>query len=301
MRNAEFFEKNYVLDIDEVEVHVDIKQMGFAHATIATAWNTAYYLRDFNNTVSKFYFVQDFEPLFFPVGSDYAFAENTYKFGFRGLTAGDWLKNKLHDEYGMQTNSFLFSYDNELYQAGKKRDAVPRIFFYARPVTARRDFELGLLALNEITKRNSDVEVVFAGWDVSNYRIPFKHQNLGSVALDKLADLYAQCDMCLVISGTNLSLLPLEVMASNSVPVCTTGANSEWLVNDENAVMVDTDPNAIADKVCYYFEHLDELAVIREKGLKFARATSWEAEGEKVRRAIEEGINEDEKNISIRR
>ena len=115
---------------------------------------------------------------FFPVGSDYAFAENTYKFGFRGLTAGDWLKNKLHDEYGMQTNSFLFSYDNELYQAGKKRDAVPRIFFYARPVTARRDFELGLLALNEITKRNSDVEVVFAGWDVSNYRIPFKHQNL---------------------------------------------------------------------------------------------------------------------------
>ena len=37
---------------------------------------------------------------------------------------------------------------------------MPRIFFYARPVTARRDFELGLLALNEITKRNSDVEVV---------------------------------------------------------------------------------------------------------------------------------------------
>ena len=66
-------------------------------------------------------------------------------------------------------------------------------------------------------------------------------KTFGSVALDKLADLYAQCDMCLVISGTNLSLLPLEVMASNSVPVCTTGANSEWLVNDENAVMVDTD------------------------------------------------------------
>lgn len=87
-----FLKKNYVLDIDEVEVHVDIGHMGFAHATIATAWNTAYYLRDFDNTISKFYFVQDFEPLFFPVGSDYAFAENTYKFGFRGLTAGDWLK-----------------------------------------------------------------------------------------------------------------------------------------------------------------------------------------------------------------
>ena len=296
-----FLKKNYVLDIDEVEVHVDISQMGFAHATVATAWDTAYILRDFDNTISKFYFVQDFEPLFFPAGSSYAFAENTYKFGFRGLTAGDWLKNKLHDEYGMQTESFLFSYDHDLYQAGVKRDEVPRIFFYARPVTARRDFELGLLALNEITKRNPEVEVVFAGWDVSNYRIPFRHQNLGSVALDKLADLYAQCDMCLVISETNLSLLPLEVMASNSVPVCTTGANSEWLVNEENAVMVETDPNAIADKVCYYFNHLQELAIIREKGLNFAHSTSWEAEGEKVRKAIEEGIDEDEKNISIGR
>ena len=296
-----FLKKNYVLDIDEVEVHVDIRNMGFAHATIATAWNTAYYLRDFDNTISKFYFVQDFEPLFFPVGSDYAFAENTYKFGFRGLTAGDWLKNKLRDEYGMRTESFLFSYDHDLYQAGTKRDSVPRIFFYARPVTARRDFELGLLALNEITKRNPEVEVVFAGWDVSNYKIPFRHQNLGSVALDKLADLYAQCDMCLVISGTNLSLLPLEVMASNSVPVCTTGANSEWLVNKENAVMVETDPNAIADTVCYYFEHIDELAIIREKGLNFAHCTCWETEGEKVRKAIEEGINEDEKSISIGR
>lgn len=294
-----FLKKNYVLDIDEVEVHVDIRNMGFAHATIATAWNTAYYLRGFDNTISKFYFVQDFEPLFFPVGSDYAFAENTYKFGFRGLTAGDWLKNKLRDEYGMKTESFLFSYDHDLYQAGTKRDSVPRIFFYARPVTARRDFELGLLALNEITKRNPEVEVVFAGWDVSNYKIPFRHQNLGSVALDKLADLYAQCDMCLVISGTNLSLLPLEVMASNSVPVCTTGANSEWLVNKENAVMVETDPNAIADTVCYYFEHTDELAIIREKGLNFAHCTCWETEGEKVRKAIEEGINEDEKSISI--
>ena len=294
-----FLKKNYVLDIDEVEVHVDIRNMGFAHATIATAWNTAYYLRDFDNTISKFYFVQDFEPLFFPVGSDYAFAENTYKFGFRGLTAGDWLKNKLRDEYGMKTESFLFSYDHDLYQAGTKRDSVPRIFFYARPVTGRRDFELGLLALNEITKRNPEVEVVFAGWDVSNYKIPFRHQNLGSVALDKLADLYAQCDMCLVISGTNLSLLPLEVMASNSVPVCTTGANSEWLVNKENAIMVETDPNAIADTVCYYFEHTDELAIIREKGLNFAHCTCWETEGEKVRKAIEEGINEDEKSISI--
>lgn len=295
-----FLKKNYVLDTDEIEVHIDISQMKFAHATIATSWITAYYLRDFNNTISKFYFVQDFEPLFFAVGSDYAFAENTYKFGFRGLTAGDWLKNKLHDEYGMKTDSFLFSYDRDLYQPGEKRDEVPRVFFYARPVTPRRDFELGLLALSEIAKKRPDVEVVFAGWDVSEYHIPFHHQNLGNVGLDKLSDLYAQCDMCLVISGTNLSLLPLEVMASNSVPVCTKGANSEWLVNEENSILVDIDPNEIANQICYYLEHKEELAKIRKKGMEFALSTNWETEGAKVNKALLEGIREDEENISAR-
>jgi glycosyltransferase involved in cell wall biosynthesis len=296
----EFLRRNYVLDLDEIEVSIDVREMGFAHATIATSWQTAYTLRDFDNTVSKFYFVQDFEPCFFKVGSEYAFAENTYKFGFRGLTAGTWLKDKLHEEYGMRTDSFSFSYDDRLYTPGEKHDEVPRVFFYARPVTERRNFELGMLALNEITKRRPDTEVILAGWDVREYEIPFRHKALGSVRQDKLAELYAQCDMCLVLSGTNLSLLPLEVMASNSVAVCTRGANSEWLVSEENSVLVDFDPDDIADKICYYLEHKEELAGIRQRGRAFAQATSWEKEGEKVIAAVKEGIEEDEKNISSR-
>lgn len=296
----DFLKRNYVLDLDEIEVSIDVREMQFAHATVATSWETAYTVRDFDNTISKFYFVQDFEPYFFAVGSEYAFAENTYKFGFRGLTAGDWLKDKLHREYGMQTESFSFSYNRELYRAGEKRDKIPRIFLYVRPVTERRNFELGLLAVHEITKRRPDTEVLLAGWDVREYVIPFRHKNLGSVRQDKLADLYAQCDMCLVWSGTNLSLLPLEIMASNSVAVCTRGANSEWLVNEENAILVDFDPSDIADKVCYYLEHKEELEQIRKKGLAFANATSWEKEGSKVAVAVKKGVEEDEKYISTR-
>ena len=228
------------------------------------------------------------------MGSEYMFAENTYKFGFRGLTAGDWLKNKLEKEYGMETTSFGFSYDRDLYTEKEKRDNVKRLFFYARPVTARRAFELGLLALNEITKRMPEIEVVFAGWDVSNYEIPFVHLNGGSVKLDALSDLYAQCDMCLVLSNTNLSLLPLEVMASNSVAVCTKGENSEWLVNNENSIMVDFDPVAIADTIIYYYNHPDELESIRKKGVEFAHNTSWEKEAKKVYDAVMKGIREDE-------
>lgn len=280
----DFLKEHYeISDSCGIEIYCDVKDIQYAHATIATSWQTAYFVRKFNNTLEKFYFVQDFEPYFYAKGSEYIFAENTYKFGFKGITAGDWLKEKLHEEYGMVTESFGFSYDHDMYTAHEKRDDKNRIFMYARPVTARRSFELGLLALCELHKRMPDIEVIFAGWDISNYKIPFTHLNAGSVKLSELSDLYAQCDMCLVFSNTNLSLLPLEVMASNSVVVCNDGDHCKWLTNDENSILVAEDPIKIADKLEYYLKNKGELEAFRIKGQQLAHSTSWVKEAEKVR------------------
>ena len=90
---------------------------------------------------------RDFEPHFYAHGSEYEFAENTYKMGFRGITAGDWLRDIMRNEYGMQADSFHFSYDDKVYQPKEKPDNEKRVFFYARPVTPRRDFELGMLEM----------------------------------------------------------------------------------------------------------------------------------------------------------
>lgn len=286
------FDNFEVLD-KRIECFAGTEKMAFAHATIATAWTTAYVLRNFNNTISKFYFVQDFEPFFYAKGSEYQFSENTYMMNFRCITAGDWLKNKLEKEYGQRATSFSFSYDRSVYHPCQKKDEVNRIFFYARPVTPRRDFELGLLALEELNKRVEDLQVYFAGWDVDNYVIPFNHVNLGILPVTELSEIYAQCDMCFVISATNLSLLPLEVMASNSVAVCTSGENSSWLVNDKNSIVIENDPISIAEKLAYYFNHKDQLEIIRKSGLEFANNTSWIAEAEKVKAALLKGIEED--------
>lgn len=296
-----FLEKYYEIDCSDIEVHIHLSDMEYAHGIIATSWQTAYAVKRFNNVISKFYFVQDYEPLFFPVGSKYTFAENTYRFGFRGITAGDWLKDKLHEEFGMVTDSFSFSYDRELYVPGQKRDGKNRVFFYARPYTARRAFEFGMVVLTEVAKRIPRFEVVFAGEDISKYKIDFKHVNAGIVPLSELSDLYAQCDMCLVLSNTNLSLLPLEIMASNSVAVCTRGANSEWLVNDDNSIMVDFEVNDVIEKLVHYLEHKEELEDKRRRGLAFAASTSWDREAKKVRDALLRGIREDEEDINTGR
>ncbi|MCL2864030.1 MAG: glycosyltransferase family 1 protein [Lachnospiraceae bacterium] len=283
-----FVREHFPLLDHRVELFWDLSQLTYAHATFATSWETAYYVRRYKNTSVRCYFVQDFEPFFFPNGSYYHLAENTYRFGFYGITAGDWLKEKLNKEYGMWTRSFGFSYDKEVYKASVKNEFSKKIFFYARPYTPRRDFEIGLLALDAVCKRMEDVTVVFAGEDISNYVIPFKHENHGIVTVEALASFYAECDMCLVISGTNLSLLPLEIMGSNSVAICSKGDNSSWLVNEENAIMVDYDPVEIANTMIAYYNRPEELALIREKGLAFARQTAWEKEAEKIKVALGE-------------
>lgn len=290
-----FLYDHYNINETGIELIAGVNSVQFSHASVATSWQTAYFVNRFNNTLKKFYFVQDFEPYFYAKGSEYSFAENTYKLGFCGITAGGWLKEKLSSEYGMKTEDFNFSYDDELYTPHEKRDNVCRVFFYARPVTQRRSFEMGLLALNELSKQIPDIEVVFAGWDVSGYEIPFTHLNAGNVHLNELSDLYGQCDICIVLSATNLSLLPLEVMASGSVVACDLGPQSSWLMGSDNAILLPENPIEMARVLAKNLKNPILLSKLRAKGMECAKASSWENEFDKIYNyIIQETFNDEE-------
>jgi len=254
-----------------------------AHITIATGWTTAYYVRAFRSTVHRCYFVQDFEPYFYAAGAEQAWAEETYRFGFFGITAGTWLKEKLATEYGMRTEAFGFSFDGPLYAQSKDREPESRhVFFYARPPTQRRAFEMGMLVLDEVARRVPGVKVIFAGWDVSEYEIPFEHLNCGVVARDKLRDLYRRCDVALVLSFTNVSLMPLELMACGTPVVSNRAPCTEWLLNDNNARLAAPTVEALTEAVCAVLESPKEAARLRDGGFATAASTDWRTEARKV-------------------
>lgn len=254
-----------------------------AEFTIATSWDTAYPVRRFSATRYKVYFIQDMEPYFYPHGSDYVFAEATYGFGFIAITAGSWLAEVMRNDYGMKAYPFSFSYEKDRYVAKPRRSGPRRVFFYARSVTPRRGFELGLLALKRVHQRLPDVEFVLAGWDCSSYLIPFPHLNAGVVALDDLPDLYSQCDAALVLSLTNISLLPLELMACGCPLVSNRGKNVEWLLKDgETALLANPNPVDIANALVRLLEDSALRARLAENGLTYARGTDWAVEAEKV-------------------
>lgn len=265
------------------EVSIGRESLKPAWTTFATSWQTAYTVRDFRGTKEKFYFVQDFEPYFYPHGSHYLFAEQTYKMGFKAVTAGGWLAEKLHDEYGMETFKMGFSYDKDLYRCYPRRDKdTRRIFFYARPVTTRRAFELGLFVLETVHKKLPDVSFILAGWDIEPYHVPFPHLNAGTLALKELPDLYSQCDVSLIISCTNLSLLPLEIMACGCPVVINTGKNNEWLLNNDIALLTEPTVEDLSNALIEILENPGLRDKLSKNGQEFASSTSWEKEASRV-------------------
>lgn len=265
------------------KVYLNMEIAPPAHITVATSWQTAYYVRNFQPTMHRCYFVQDFEPYFYANGSEYAWAEATYRFGFTGITAGTWLRDKLATEYGMRTHAFSFSFDHDRYSPCERREPdTRRIFFYARPPTTRRAFEMGVLVLNEVVRRLPDVKVVFAGWDISGYDIPFEHLNAGIVKLDALPDLYSQCDVALVLSFSNVSLLPLELMACGTPVVSNRAPCTEWLLNSGNAYLAEPTVESLADALCVVLNDPAVRERLRTGGLHTAAMTDWRREAKLV-------------------
>lgn len=246
-------------------------------AIFATGWETAYPAYLDPSPAKRFYFVQDFEPAFYPVGTEHVFAENTYRFGFHGITAGRWLARKLSSEYGMRTDAFDFAADlsNYTYANQERRSDL---FFYARPVTTRRGFELGALALEELARQRPDVTLHLAGWDVSNYDLKFDYVNHGAMKITELDALYNQCAAALVLSLTNLSLLPLELLASGVIPVINAGENNSMVSDNPFLQYCDPTPKALARTLLEVLDR-DDQANHARRAAQSVVGLSWEASG----------------------
>ncbi len=256
----------------------------------ATSWETAYASYNLKSKAKRFYFVQDFEPYFYPVGGMYSLAENTYKMGFFGVTAGDWLKQKLANEYHMRTASFEFSADREIYTYtnSKKRK---EIFCYVRPYTERRGFEMSILALDIFHKLHPNYVINLVGWDVSQYDIPFPYKNLKLLEISELSALYNRCAAGLVLSYTNMSLLPLELLSSGTIPIVNDAANNRLVSNNPFIAYANNDPHSLANKISEVISRKDQ-ETYSQKASASVDALGWESSGKKFVDIVEREMNQ---------
>ncbi len=196
----------------------------------------------------RYYLVQDFEPYFYPVGSEYIQAENTYRSGLHCLTLGPWLAQLMREQYGAEADYFDFAVDTEMYKPlPVPRPAHPRIAFYARPSTPRRAYELGVEALRLVKSAQPDVGDRLLWRREAAARPPFPVTNAGILNPWELAKLFSTCDIGLVFSTTNPSFVPLEMMACRCAVVDLASERVEGLLEDGvNCRLAQPTPESIA-------------------------------------------------------
>jgi len=254
----------------------DVDQgMEDAHAVVATSWPTAYPVFNSRCAGKRFYFVQDFEPYFYPLGALSCLAENTYRMGLHGIMVGQCFAEKLRTEYGMTVDCFDYGCDTSRYHPvpGTKRSGV---VFYARSDAARRGFELGLMAMELFARRHPEIELHFYGNRMG--KLPFRFIDHGRVTPDELNNIYSRCYAGLTLSLTNVSLVAYEMLAAGCIPVVNDTLNIRMDLKSAFVRYAAPYPAALASELEALvtmpdFESLSKAAVAS------VRTVSWDEAG----------------------
>jgi glycosyltransferase involved in cell wall biosynthesis len=262
-------------------VHLGVEGMPPSEVCVASSWETAYAVRDFDACRRKVYFVQDYEPSFFPASAEQVLAENTYRFGFECICAGGWLARKMR-EYGNRAEAFDLAYDPSIYSPGGGPYGRGRVVFYARHETRRRGTELGLLALALLKKRRPEAEVVLFGSDDLPYELPFDYTQAGLLGERELAELYRGAAVGLSVSLTNYSLVPQEMLACG-LPVVEMELPPVRAAYPEGAPgirLAAPDPGRIADALSEVLALPEsEMRRVREAASSLVARLSWARAG----------------------
>ncbi len=234
----------------------DIKKLPPSDIAFCTFWVSAYMLLRFNKTKRKYYFVQDYEPMFYEAGSTYALAQSTYRFGFSGIVNTPGLLAALNQRDGLEGISFVPATNHDLYYPNPKRqNKRVRIFMYTRPLNPRNAFNLGILTIKLLLdKYGKKIEIITAGaeWNEADYGLEGLITNKGLIkTLPEVADLYRNCDI-----GFSFMLTPhtsyqmQEYSASGMATVMNVNADHAWLNKDgENCLLAEPSPADMAEKI----------------------------------------------------
>lgn len=265
------------------QVSVKTESLALATALIATDWKSAYLVKRYGTGKKVMYFVQDFEPWFFPRGTEYALALDSYSWGFPAMTAGSWLASTIQEITPAKVDYFNFAADPLPESLPKTviRDRK-RVFFYARPETERRGFELGMLSLALLFENDGNVEIHLAGSELVGVSVGFPHVLHGVVDELRLREIMSECDIALVISFTNVSLMPVELMSLGVPVVSNRGEWLEWQLNSENASLSLANPVSISQTISNLLKNKEHREKLRVGGFAYASKFSWEAEAEKL-------------------
>jgi glycosyltransferase involved in cell wall biosynthesis len=263
-------------------VRVGLEGWDGADVALATGWQTVAPVLRVSDVYGRAYLVQDHEPDFYGASAERTWAEQTYRQGLHCIAASPWLAALLRERHGASASSFDLGVDHDVYGPGPDARREDRVLVYGRAVTARRAVPLALLAMAELKRRRPAVEIALFG-ESRPLRAPFAVTDLGVLAPERLAAEYRTATVGVVLSLTNPSLVPTEMLACGlpCVDVASDAMRATFGF-DGPITLANADPLALADAVESLLDDPAEREDCRAAGLALAAQRTWARAAEQV-------------------
>jgi O-antigen biosynthesis protein len=270
-------------------VHAGFDGWGGADVVVATGWQTVHRALLLPGCGGRAYLVQDHEPEFYGTSAERIWAMQTYRLGLHCVCASPWLARVVRDRYGATASHFDLGVRHDLYFRAESAGGDELVLLYARAVTARRAVPLGLLALEELTRRRPEQRVALFG---EPRPLATRFEQLGVQAPQDLARLYRAATVGVVLSLTNPSLVPTEMLACG-LPVVDVASESmvETFGRDGPIVLADPDPIAIADAIEGLLDDPEDRARRGAAGVDVVRDRTWEAAAAQVEDGLRSALS----------
>lgn len=240
-------------------------------ACFATSWESAHVLATRSAPdLRRLYFIQDYEPYFYPRGSLYALAEDSYRFGFRHVALGEMVAGTIRDEIGAPSDVVPFGCDNDAYRL---LPTAPRtgVVFYSKPDVPRRGYAHIKLALEEFHRRHPEQEIHAYGDKVSDLAVPVTWH--GRLWPHELNDLYNRTLGGIAMSFTNITLVAGEMLSAGNIPVVNDSSFARAVLDNPHIAWARPTPRAIAEALCRVVEEPDPEA--RARAAAASVQTGW--------------------------
>ncbi|MDE6059139.1 MAG: glycosyltransferase family 1 protein [Clostridia bacterium] len=264
---------------------------------IATDVMSVYYAQRLSGY--KIIFVQDYEPLFFATG-DYSYiAKQVYKMGFHLISLGEWNKQMIlkHVDDSLSIDTIQFPYEKSEYTYLKrdysqlKTQKKLSLCAYLRN-TPRRMPGLCQLISKSLTEKfaNDGIELSVFYYGETSLKYEYG-KNLGKLNKKQLNQLYRDCDFGLVASGTNISLVPYEMMATGLPIIELKDGSFPYFFDDSDAFLFDLNYDSLYNEIKRAIAN-PEILVERDKKIQDKlKNLSWDKTAQEFKKIIENVVN----------
>ena len=262
----------------------------------ATGWQTIDFVRRLP-AKKKAYFIQDFEPWFFPMGDQYLITENSYRYGFLPVSIGKWLAHKMQSEFNTPAEYFDFGADLNIYKPLENIKKENAICYVYQPEKSRRCDYIGLKALKLVNRARPDVKIYLYGSSIET-NFDFECENLHIIPIEKCNELYNKCKVGLCLSASNPSRIPFEMMAAGLPVVELYRENNIYDMPDEGVLLSEPTPEAIASAIIHLLDNKEESKKMSEFGTKYMQDYPLEKGFKQFLKAVEDMLETDYNKVS---